>query len=244
MAEIELEATKREEVGKKLTSLRKQGFIPAVVYGRKVKSQPIQVERKAFEKNILKSAAGRNAIISLKIAGGAKISALTSEIQRNPLNDIILHIDFNAVVMDEAIKTKVPIELTGLPIGVKEGGGIFIHGLREVEVECLPGEIPDRFNVDVSKLNIGDTLHISDLSVQAKVRILTNHTEMIASCAPPAKEEVVEVAIPTPAEVTATAQGPVEGTEESPTTAGKAKGAPAAPAGKAAPAAPAAKEKA
>ncbi|HVN67102.1 MAG TPA: 50S ribosomal protein L25 [Candidatus Sulfotelmatobacter sp.] len=238
MAEVELEAQKREVLGKKLKKVRQSGLIPAVVYGRKFKSLPVMVERKAFEKKILASGAGKNAIISLKMAGAKAIPVLTNEVQRDPLTDAILHIDFSHLIMDELIKTKVPIELTGLPIGVKESGGVLIHGLREVEVECLPKDIPDKFTIDVADLKIGDSLHVSDLAKEAKVKFLTTAGEMIASCSAPTKEEEVAPA-PTPEEVAAAGVAPVAGAEGAPAVDEKGKPVPAA---KAAPgAAPAAK---
>jgi len=233
MAEVELEAQKREAFGKKLKKARLQGLIPAVVYGRKFKSLPVMVERKSFEKKILASGAGKNAIISLKMAGAKPILVLTNEVQRDPLNDAIIHIDFSHLIMDEVIKTKVPIELTGLPIGVKESGGVLIHGLREVEVECLPKDIPDKFSIDVAGLNIGDSLHVSDLAKTAKVKFLTTAGEMIASCSAPTKEEEV-APVPTPEEVAAAGAAPVAGAEGAPAAEEKGK---AAPAVKAAPAA-------
>ena len=103
--------------------------------------------------------------------------------------------------MDETLKTKVPVELSGLPIGVKESGGVLVHGLREVEVECLPGNIPDKFDIDVTSLQINDSFHVSDLPKIANVNVLTNPSDMIATCSPPTKEEVVAAAVPTPGEV-------------------------------------------
>lgn len=205
MEKIELEVKGREEIGKKLKGLRGQGLIPAVVYGKKIKPLPIIIDKKTFIKNILKSEAGMNAIVSLKLSG-KEIRVLTQEVQRDPLSDEILHIDFRHIVMDEAIRTKVPVELLGLPMGVKESEGVLVHGLREVEVECLPGDIPDKFEIDVSTLVIGDSLHVSDLPQVAKVKILTNPTEMVAICSPPTKEEVAPAPIPTPEEVAAAAE--------------------------------------
>jgi len=124
------------------------------------------------------------------------------------LTDEILHVDFRHILMDEAIKTKVPIELMGIPIGVKDDGGVLIHGLREVEVKCLPTDIPDKFEIDVSALKIGDSLKVSDLAQVAKVEILTNLSEMIANCSPPTKEEVVAAPVPTPEEVAAAEAAP------------------------------------
>jgi len=210
MEKIELEAKQRTELGKKLKSVRRQDLIPAVVYGRKIKAISIAIDKKTFIKNILKSEAGMNAIISLKIAepGGKSIPVLTHVVQRDALTDEILHVDFRHILMDEAIKTKVPIELMGIPIGVKDDGGVLIHGLREVEVKCLPTDIPDKFEIDVSALKIGDSLKVSDLAQVAKVEILTNLSEMIANCSPPTKEEVVAAPVPTPEEVAAAEAAP------------------------------------
>ena len=224
MEKIELEASKREEVGKKLKGVRSQGLIPAVVYGRKISPLSISINKKTFVKNILKSDAGMNAIVSLKIAGDKEIPVLTHMVQTNPMTDEILHIDFRHIVMDEAIKTRVPIELTGVPIGVKESGGVLIHGLREVEVECLPTDIPDKFEVDVSALMINDSLHVSDLAQAAKVKILSNPSEMIANCSPPTKEEVVAAPLPTPEEVAAAEAAPAVAEDQV-----KEKSAPGAP---------------
>jgi len=202
MENIEVEAKQREEVGKQLNRVRKMGLIPAVVYGKKLKPIAISVDRKIFVKKILGSDSGMNAIINLKLEGREKtISVLTHEVQRNNLTDEILHVDFRQIAMDEALKTRVPVELTGLPIGVKESGGVLVHGLREVEVECLPGNIPDKFEVDVTALKINDSFHVSDLPKIAKVKVLANPSDMIATCSPPTKEEVVAAPVPTPGEV-------------------------------------------
>jgi large subunit ribosomal protein L25 len=222
MEKIELEVKERAERGRELKKVRSQGMIPAVVYGKKIKPLAIAIDYKMFVNSILRSEAGMNAIVSLKLSGKQTIPVLTQEVQRNPVNDAILHIDFRHLVMDEAIKTKVPIELAGVALGVKDSGGVLVHGLREVEVECLPTDIPDKFEVDVSSLLIGDSFHISDLKLPARVKILTNPTEMIANCSPPTKEEVAAAPLPTPEEAAATAQAVA--TEEI-----KEKSAPGAP---------------
>lgn len=224
MERVELEAKPRAEIGKKLKGLRAQGLIPAVVYGRKIGSLPIVIDKKVFVKNILESEAGMNIIVSLKVAEKRGVPVLTHAVQRDPLTDEILHVDFRHIVMDEAIKTKVPVESVGIPIGVKDDGGVLIYGLREVEVECLPTDIPDKFEIDVSALKIGDSLHVSDLIQVAKVKILTNPSEMIANCSPPTKEEVVAAPVPTPEEVAAAAAAPAVAEEEI-----KEKSAPGAP---------------
>lgn len=236
MENIEIEAKTREEVGKHLNQVRKLGLIPAVVYGKKLKSLAIAIDRKNFVKTILESDSGMNAIIALKLEGkGKAISVLTHEVQRNNLTDEILHVDFRQIAMDEALKTKVPVELAGIPVGVKETGGVLVHGLREVEVECLPGNIPDKFEIDVTPLKIGDSFHVSDLPKIAKVKVLTNPSDMIANCSPPTKEEVVAAPVPTPGEVpseVATDEAVAEEKVKEKSAPGAAPGKPAAVPGK------------
>ncbi|OGC12310.1 hypothetical protein A3K48_07655 [candidate division WOR-1 bacterium RIFOXYA12_FULL_52_29] len=230
MKKVELAAKKRDAIGtKKLKSLRKEGFIPAIVYGRKIKPIAVAIENKAFLTKILGSETGKNTIASLKV-GGEDLQVLTQDIQFDALDGTIIHIDFANVVMDEVIKTKVSIELTGIPFGVKESGGILVHGLREIEIECLPGDIPEKFHVDVSALQINDSLHVSDLP-SGKYKLLSSPTEMIASCVPPTKEEVVAPTVApvvgeaTAADAVAVADEKVK--EKAAPGAGPAKAAPA-----------------
>ncbi|MBU0630196.1 MAG: 50S ribosomal protein L25 [Candidatus Margulisbacteria bacterium] len=232
MKKVELAAKKREAIGtKKLKSLRKEGFIPAIVYGRKIKPVAVAIERKAFLTKILGSETGKNTIASLKV-GGETLQVLTQDIQFDAVEGTILHIDFNHIVMDEAIKTKVAIELTGIPAGVKESGGILVHGLREVEIECLPGDIPEKFHVDVTALLINDSLHVSDLP-SGKYKLLSNAADMIASCVPPAKEEeVAPAAAPIVGEATAEDATAVADEKVKEKAAPGAQPAKAAPAGK------------
>lgn len=238
--QIELEAKKREELGKKVKKLKAQGLIPAVVYGRKFKATPVSVGRFEFNKKVLESEAGLNLIFNLKLSEDGKSTSLpviTSHLQRNPLNDEIIHIDFKHVIMDEEIKTKVPVELIGLPIGVKDEGGVLVHGLREIEVKCLPADIPDKFELDVSELKINQSLHVSDLKVSEKIEILASETEMVATVSPPTKEEEIAPPPPTPEELAAAEALPAVAEEEVkgkiPPGAAPGKAAPAAEAGKA-----------
>src|SRR3989338_1754993 len=232
MEKIELEAQLRKELGKKVNKIRKGGFIPAVVYGKKLEGLPIAILSKTFKK-VISTEAGLNALITLKIAEDKKsktFAVITHAIQRNPLTDEIIHIDFRQIIMTEEIKTKVPVELIGEPVGLKEGG-VLIAGLREIEVKCLPADIPDKFEIDVSALKINESRHVSDLAKIAKVEILTPPTEMIANVSPPTKEEVEAPPPPTPEEIAAAEAAPKVEEE-----AVKEKGAPGAPPPKAAPA--------
>lgn len=237
MANIEVKAQQREEVGNKVQKLRKKGLIPAVLYGRKFASTAISVEAKEFKKKVLASGAGRNLIFTLQLNRGGKteaVSAITQTIQRDCLTDDILHLDFMHIMMDEAIKTRVPVELLGLPTGVKDDGGVLVHGLRDIEIKCLPGDIPDKFAIDVAGLKINDSLHVSDLKISDKITILSPAAEMIATVSAPTKEEEVVPTAAAPAEGEAAAVGAPAATAEgaaAPAAAGKEKGAgaPAAP---------------
>jgi large subunit ribosomal protein L25 len=149
------------------------------------------------------------------------------------------------VIMDEKIKARIPVELVGLPVGVKEEGGVLVHGLREIEVKCLPGDIPDKYVIDVAALKINESLHVSDLKIFDKVELLVSGSEMVATVSPPTKEEVVAPVAPTAeaAEAAAGAAAVAEADVKEKTAPGAAAPAKAASA-KAAPAkaAPAAKQ--
>jgi len=234
---VELKAKKREEIGKMNKKVRLQGLIPAVVYGRKFKATPVAIDAKEFKKKVLASEAGHNLLFTLKMTDDGKaqsVPVITQDIQRNPMTDVIIHLDFKHVVMDEAIKTQVPVELIGTPMGVKEEGGVLVHGLREVEIKCLPGDIPDKFEVNVAELAINTSLHVSDLKLDKKIEILSDPTEMLAQVTPPTKEEEVVPTL-TPEEALAAGEA-VEGAEAVADEAVKEKAAPGA--------APAEKEKA
>ena len=193
MEKVELEAKLRGKTGRASSRVfRREGKIPAVVYGKEIKSFSVLIDLKMFSKTI-SGDAGFNVLIDLKMSDHGKAKSqlvLTQEIQRNPLTGEIIHVDFHKIILTEKIKANVPVELIGgTPIGVKEDGGILIHGLREVEVKCLPTEIPEKFELNVSEFKIGDTYHVSDLTVDKEVEVLTLSTEMLANVAPPAKEE-------------------------------------------------------
>ncbi len=193
MEKIELEAKKREKTGSaRSRNSRASGLIPAVVYGQGMESLSVEVDTKKFTKAI-SSKAGHNVIINLKVSDNGKsqtIPVLTHEIMRDYIHDGILHVDFYKINMAEEIKVKVPVILHGESTGVKMDGGILVHGLREIEIKCLPDSIPDKFEADVSPLKIGQGLHVSDLKVPKDVTFVTLPTEIIVSISAPSKEEV------------------------------------------------------
>ena len=186
MAIISLEAARRAGVGKGAArKLRAGGRIPAVYYGRGEEAIPLEVDLKALEA-VIHSADGSNVIVDLKVPGAQAKDrkALIREIQRHPVEGSILHLDLQHISLTERITVEVPIVLVGTPTGVKDAGGILEHLLREVEVECLPTDIPSKLEVDVSALSIGDTLHVSDIKAE-RVEIKTESDRAIATVVPP-----------------------------------------------------------
>jgi large subunit ribosomal protein L25 len=193
MAIVVLKSARREGVGKGVARrLREAGNVPAVYYGRGEEPVALSVHGKELEA-ILHGGAGSNVIVDLKVEGDAAADrkALLREIQRHPVRGNILHVDLQHISLSEKITVEVPIVLLGTPIGVKDGGGILEHLLREVEVECLPTDIPDKLTVDVSHLNIGDSVHVSDLAGD-KVTVKTEAERTVASVVPPTILEEVK----------------------------------------------------
>ena len=183
--------------------VRVQGKIPAVVYGAKEPALAIELDPKQMLR-ILHSESGHNSIFDLEVAGSsAKTKVMIVDWQYEPIKDRLIHIDLKRIAMDKAMKVEVPILLEGIAVGVKIGGGILDQVLREVEIECLPADIPSYIGVDVSNLAFGDVLRVSDLPHGGKFKFLTDEGATVAHIVA-IKEEVVEtpdaVAAATPAE--------------------------------------------
>src|SRR5947208_5936366 len=164
--QVKLKAQPRTDVGRSATrKLRAHGLIPAVIYGGKDKPRPLQVA--AREINAMMShASGENVLVELEVAGeDSSRTALVQEVQHSPVGGEIRHVDFHAVSMDQMIQAEVPLEPTGIAVGVKTFGGLLEQSLRSLAIECLPGDLPDRITVDVSQLNIGDSIHVRDIQL-------------------------------------------------------------------------------
>lgn len=199
MKEINLKAIVRTEVGKEaVKKLRRQGLVPAVVYKGK-NSTNIKIAVKDFQE-IIHTKAGENVIINLELeaADSAKDqkhqkskTTLIKEVQYHPVSADILHVDFNEISLTEAIKVKVPVVVKGEAQGVKDGG-VLEHILWEVEVECLPTQIPENILVNVSALKIGDTVLVKDLSVPSGVKVLNDPETSIIALALPHLEKPEE----------------------------------------------------
>src|SRR5579883_825947 len=184
--------------------VRVKGKIPAVVYGAQEPSVAVEVDPRQILR-ILHSEAGHNSIFDLEI-GGKKAKAMIVDWQYEPVKGSLLHIDLKRIAMDKAIRVEVPIQLVGVPVGVKTQGGILDQVLREVEVECLPGDIPSHIDIDVSDLAFGDVLRVSDLPHGGKLKFLTDENSTVAHVV-----AIKEEAAPAPdAEAAAAAAAPSE----------------------------------
>jgi large subunit ribosomal protein L25 len=168
--QVKLKAEQRSATGRSaVRKLKARGVVPAIIYGAKDKPQPLQVSARDIYA-MLSHASGENILVELEIAGEtSNRTALVQEIQHSPVGGAILHIDFHAVSMDQAIQTDVPLEPIGVPEGVKTFGGLLEQSLRSLAIECLPRDLPDRITVDVSKLNIGDSIHVRDIQLPSGV---------------------------------------------------------------------------
>lgn len=193
MEEIILNAEVREGVGRgKVNSLRLKKFVPAVVYKEGKDSQSIQVPSSEFIK-LVHHHRIENAIISLKIKDDKKKTprlCLVKEIQYHPVHGDVLHVDFNEISLTKTIKIKVPVEVKGEAPGVKQDGGSLERVLWEIEIECLPTEIPSEIEVDVSSLKIGDAVHIKDIKFPAGAKVLAEQDATVLHVVAPMKEEV------------------------------------------------------
>ena len=159
--------------------VRVEGKIPAVVYGAGQEAVAITVDPRVVTK-ILHSESGHNAIFDLNVEGSALVKAMIVDWQHEPIKGKLLHIDFKRIAMDKAMRVSVPILLTGSPIGVKTTGGVLDQILREVEIECLPSDIPDHIDVDVSALEMYGAIHVSDLPHPGSIKFLEDETTLVA----------------------------------------------------------------
>jgi large subunit ribosomal protein L25 len=185
-----LTAEIREEVGKeRVRKIRARGLIPAVFYGPRSTTIPLTVDPKALAK-VLQTEAGENVLINLEIRKGNQLDrkvVMVKDIQIDPLQRMTLHTDFYEVALDEMVTVEVPIHLIGKPEGIKMGG-ILEQIRREIQIQCLPGDIPKSIDVDVSSLEIGDSIHVQDLRVE-KAKILSETNFTVVTVVPPMVEE-------------------------------------------------------
>jgi large subunit ribosomal protein L25 len=209
--EAVLEATTRDTFGKnEARRTRRDGKVPAVVYGASggagPTAVPIAVEPKALLK-ILHSESGANTLISLKLAGSGDTKVLVKEFQLDPLTHQVLHADFYRVAMDRVIQVTIPVIVKGEPKGVKQQGGVLELIRREIEIECLPGDIPEHVEVDASELMLHQGIRVRDIAVSPKWKALSDADMMLVHVIMPKAEEV---AAPAEGAVAAAAAAPAE----------------------------------
>lgn len=230
MQQLVVDALPRSDRGKnEVRRLRRAGQLPAVVYGGSAEPVALSVDPRVVHK-ILHSEQGQNAVFTLQIKGQGKTSAMIRDWQAEPLKGSLLHVDFLRIAMDELLRVKVPVETRGEAVGVKQQGGILEFVQREVEVECLPVDIPDSFEIDVAELAIGHSFRVGDLRVDnRKLRILTEADRVIVHVVAPRAEEEEKpaeeaAAVPVegaePAEPEVIGKGKVEGEEAGEAPAG------------------------
>jgi large subunit ribosomal protein L25 len=207
--------------------VRRNGLIPAVVYGAKKESVSVTVNPKQIAR-ILHSESGHNTVFDLKL-GPEQTKAMIVDWQYEPVKGTLMHIDLKRIAMDQALRVEVPVQLIGVPEGVKTQGGILEQMLREVAIECLPADIPDHIELDVTPLVFGQVLRVSDLPRDAKIKFVTDETQPVAHIT--SVKEVVEAApaeaatdlAAAPAEPELIKKGKQE-TEEGAAEGGKAEG--------------------
>jgi len=181
---VELDAKKRSVLGSKVKRLRREGWVPGVIYGHGFEPIPLQFDK--FDLKSVLSQIGGSQLINIKVddADGPEF-ALLREVQRDVITGDLLHVDFYRVMMTETITTEIPLLTTGESPVAEQKEGILLHGVSEIEVECLPGDLVDAIEVDLSELTeIGQAILVGDLAVPSGINILTDPDEVIARLVP------------------------------------------------------------
>jgi large subunit ribosomal protein L25 len=186
--QAKLTAERRTAIGRSaVRKLKASGSVPAVMYGSKDKPEALQVSKRDINA-LLSHAAGENILVELEIGGKSRL-ALVQEVQHAPLGGAVLHVDFHAVSQDEVIQAEVPLEPTGIANGVKNMGGLLEQNLRTLAIECLPRDLPDVLRVDVSELNIGDSIHVREIQLPTGVSTRIQPELTVFSVLAPTVEE-------------------------------------------------------
>ena len=192
MEKVVLKATKREVVGKQVKAMRRNGQLPAVIYGRH--NDPINISLDAHTASLTLGRLSSSSLVTIDV-DGAEYATLVREKQRDYIKNRLLHVDFLAVSQDEKLTATVSLHFIGVSIAVKDFNAVLVHNLEELEVESLPADLPERIDVDISVLSkIGDGIRVRDVVVSDKIRILENPDTMVAvATAPKVEEEVAAV---------------------------------------------------
>ena len=194
MEKVVLQATKRDVVGKQVKALRREGKLPAVIYGRH--TDPININLDAHTASVALLKVTSSSLVTIDVEGTEHL-ALVREKQRDFIKNKLLHVDFLAVSLTEKLRTSVPVHFVGLSLAVKDFNAVLVHNLEELEVECLPADLPERIDVDISALNRpGEGIRLRDVHVSDKVRLLGDPDVMVAVATfAKVEEEVAAVAV-------------------------------------------------
>ena len=181
---VELEAKERSLLGSKVKRLRREGWVPGVMYGRDFKSVPLKFDK--YDLRDVLSQVGGSQLVNVKVADADEPEfALLREVQRDVITGDLLHVDFYRVMMTETITTEIPLLTVGESPVAEQKEGILLHGIAEIEVECLPGDLVDAIEVDLAELTeVGEAILVEDLAVPAGISVLTDPDEMIARLVP------------------------------------------------------------
>lgn len=195
MERVTLGVEKREKSGKGgARSLRRSGVIPAILY-KGGNSLPVQLSGKELSRFISKTA-GEQVIVNLQFSDDTK-QAIVKDYQIDPVMGNLLHVDFQEISATEAIRVMVHVVIKGEAVGVKRDKGVLQHGLREIEIECLPDKIPGHIDVDVTNLGLGQSIHVSDLKLGEGIKVLTDPDEVLATVIAVKEEVAAPAAVPT-----------------------------------------------
>jgi large subunit ribosomal protein L25 len=218
-----LNAEERKLTGRKVKTIRNKGFLPGNIYGKGIKSQAVQVKSHEF-KEIYKEV-GETGIVTLQV-DKVEHPVLVTNVQKHPVTDEIIHVDFRQVDLKAKVTAEVPVEVIGESPAEKQGIGTVVQYLKEVEIEALPADLLEKFEVDTSTLSeVDQAIYVKDLKIDKdKIEIKTNGDEIVVKVEPPQKEEVVETpivavgaegAVPAEGEATSEGQTPAEGANTS-----------------------------
>lgn len=191
MEKVVLKAEKRGVVGKQVKALRREGKLPAVIYGHH--TEPINVSLDAHSASLALGRLTSSSLVTIDV-DGKQYPALVREKQRDYIKNRLLHVDFMAVSADEKLRATVSVHFFGVSIAVKDYGAVLVHNLEQLHVECLPADLPERIDVDISVLGkIGDGVRVKDIQVSEKVRLLDDAETMIVVATMPKVEEEAPV---------------------------------------------------
>ncbi|MBI4597317.1 MAG: 50S ribosomal protein L25 [Candidatus Omnitrophica bacterium] len=200
--QLELTVQPRTAIGTRAVKrLRAAGAVPGVVYGKTTAPVSVSVNARALVK-VLHAKGGEHALVTLRVDGEKawEQPALIHVVQHDPIDGRAVHVDFHTIVLTERLKVKVPVILKGEAVGVKQEGGVLEHFLREIEVECLPTDIPVGVDVDISAMKIGETVHVRDLTPPARAKIIADPDGTVAAIQKPKEEKPAEEAAAAPTE--------------------------------------------